>query len=253
MHRPVGYASRSLNNAESHYAQIEKEALAITWACERFSTYILGKHISIETDHKPLVPLLSYKLLDNLLPRVLQFRLRMMKFDYTIQQVPGKFLYIADALSRAPIRGIPTLDEIATQQEVEIFIDGHTHTQTHTHINIRIQPAHAWFNNLSVIVEGKRYTALINTDQLIATTVVTSFIQHNRHPNLNPLIPAIMICVPTAQICFYDCTKDLLLLSDTFTWLNTEQNKREIIKAANFTQTTGCLYDNGSKNSLLAR
>ena len=66
--QPVAYASRSLNNTESHYSQIEKEALAITWACERFISYILGKHISIETDHKLLIPLLSYKLLDNLPP-----------------------------------------------------------------------------------------------------------------------------------------------------------------------------------------
>ena len=124
--RPVAYASTALTDMESRYAQIEKEALAITWACERFSNYILGKHISIETDHKPLVPILSYKLLDNLPPRVLRFRLRMMKFDYTIQHVPGKFLYTADALSRAPIRGTPTLDEIASQQEVEVFIDSLT-------------------------------------------------------------------------------------------------------------------------------
>ena len=46
-----------------------------------------------------------------------------MKFDYTIQHVPGKFLYIADALSRTPLQGTPTVDEIATQKEVEIFID----------------------------------------------------------------------------------------------------------------------------------
>ena len=59
--RPVAYASRAMSETETRYAQIEKEALAITWACEKFSTYILGKHISIETDHKPLVPLLGYK------------------------------------------------------------------------------------------------------------------------------------------------------------------------------------------------
>ena len=53
------YASRSLTGTGSRYAQIKKEALAATFACEYFSDYILGKHIEIETDHKPFVPLQS--------------------------------------------------------------------------------------------------------------------------------------------------------------------------------------------------
>lgn len=32
---------------------IEKEALALTWACERSWEYITGKSIYVETDHKP--------------------------------------------------------------------------------------------------------------------------------------------------------------------------------------------------------
>ena len=67
--RPVAYASRSMTDTELRYAQIEKEALAITWSCEKFSDYILGKTITIETDHKPLVPLLGTKHLDGLPPR----------------------------------------------------------------------------------------------------------------------------------------------------------------------------------------
>ena len=39
--KPVAYASRSMSETERRYAQIEKEALAITWACEKFSMYIL--------------------------------------------------------------------------------------------------------------------------------------------------------------------------------------------------------------------
>ena len=101
--RPVAYASRSMTETERRYAQIEKEALAITWACEKFSGYILGMSIRIETDHKPLVPLLTDKQLDCLPPRVLRFRLRMDRFTYSIHHVPGKDLNTADTLSRAPL------------------------------------------------------------------------------------------------------------------------------------------------------
>ena len=101
--KPVAYASRSLSETEQRYAQIEKEALALTWACEKFSIYFLGKRFQVETDHKPLVPLLGSKHLDTLPPRVLRFRLRLDRFDFSIGHTPGKHMYTADALSRAPL------------------------------------------------------------------------------------------------------------------------------------------------------
>ena len=119
--RPVAYASRAMTETDTRYAQIEKEALAITWACEKFSTYILGKHISIETDHKPLVPILGSKHLDNLQPRVLRFCLRLMRFSYSITHVAGKLLYTADALSRAPLKEANP-ENSDKQVEVESFI-----------------------------------------------------------------------------------------------------------------------------------
>jgi len=101
--QPVAFASRALSDTERRYAQIEKEALALTWAVEKFSEYILGKCITLETDHKPLVPILGCKSLDTLPPHILRFRLRLMRFQYTIQHVPEKTFYTADTLSRVPI------------------------------------------------------------------------------------------------------------------------------------------------------
>ena len=124
--KPIVYASRALSDAETRYAQIEKEALATTWACEKFTSYLLGKKFSIQTDHKPLVPLLNSKNLDSLPPRILRFRMRMMRFDYSICHVPGKLLNTADALSRAPLQ-VPEDDttsiSLAKEREVEAFIE----------------------------------------------------------------------------------------------------------------------------------
>ena len=53
--RAVAYISRAMTQTEQRYAQIEKESLALTWACERFEDYLLGLHFTIETDHKPLM------------------------------------------------------------------------------------------------------------------------------------------------------------------------------------------------------
>ena len=118
---PVAFASRTMTETERRYAQIEKEALAITWACEKFSTYILGMKFLIETDHKPLIPLLGTKHLDSLPPRILRFRLHLGRYDYDITHVPGKLLYTADTLSRAPV---PTNEnDSRLQEETDALMD----------------------------------------------------------------------------------------------------------------------------------
>ena len=61
---PVAYASRAMTTAEKNYAQIEKEMLAITFACERFHQFIYGQSIQVETDHKPLEAIFKKSLSD---------------------------------------------------------------------------------------------------------------------------------------------------------------------------------------------
>jgi hypothetical protein len=102
--KPVAYSSRSLTDTEKRYAQIEKEALAITWSCKCFSDYLVGIRFHVETDHKPLVPLLGSKSLDELPPRIQRLRMRLMAFCYSISHVAGNNLATADVLSRAPLR-----------------------------------------------------------------------------------------------------------------------------------------------------
>ena len=53
--QPIAFASRSLTTSEQNYAQIEKECLAIVFACERFNQYIHGRvYTTVHTDHRPL-------------------------------------------------------------------------------------------------------------------------------------------------------------------------------------------------------
>ena len=52
--QPIAYASKSLTDTETRYANIERELLAIVFACQRFNTYVLGRPFTVESDHKPL-------------------------------------------------------------------------------------------------------------------------------------------------------------------------------------------------------
>lgn len=101
--KPVYYASRSLSETEKRYAVIEKEALAVTWACDKFSDCALGMKFTVETDHKPLVPLFISTDLSKMPARILRFRMRLMKYELDVVYVPGKEQITADTLSRAPI------------------------------------------------------------------------------------------------------------------------------------------------------
>ncbi|CAC5419062.1 unnamed protein product [Mytilus coruscus] len=119
--KPVAYSSRSMTDTEHRNAQIQKEALALNWACEKFSNYLIGKKFNLETDHKSLVPLLSSKGIAELPPRIQRFRMRLLRFDFTIEHVSGKEFNIADALSRSPVDILSESNEFET--ETKAYVD----------------------------------------------------------------------------------------------------------------------------------
>lgn len=82
--KPVAYISRTLSKAESSYAQIEKECLAVVYALERFEQYLFGKHdITVETDHKPLETIFK-KPLNSAPKRLQKMLLRLQRFNFNI-------------------------------------------------------------------------------------------------------------------------------------------------------------------------
>ena len=119
--QPVEYASRKLTDPELNYAMIELEALGITWACEKFDYYLVGRIFEIETDHKPLISLLGEKDLSQLPIRVQRFKMRLMRYSFEIFHTPGSCMYIADFLSR-PNGLNPNDRDIAACNSIELHV-----------------------------------------------------------------------------------------------------------------------------------
>ncbi|XP_075724095.1 uncharacterized protein LOC142766130 [Rhipicephalus microplus] len=104
--RPIAFSSRSLSDAQTRYAQIEMEALAIVHGCEKLHDYIFGQsEVTVETDHRPLVPIFS-KPLHQCPLRLQRMRLTLQRYAINLLYKPGKELFLADALSRFPSKAL---------------------------------------------------------------------------------------------------------------------------------------------------
>ena len=77
--QPIAFASKSLTDVETRYTNIERELLAIVFACQHFSTYLLGR-----SDHKPL-EMIAMKNLVNAPPRLQRILLELQRYNVTIK------------------------------------------------------------------------------------------------------------------------------------------------------------------------
>ena len=81
--------SRSLTETEQKYSQLEREALAIRWACERCYSYLVGSQFTVVTDHKPLVPFFNNPHSKPPI-RLEKWLLYLQQFDFKLIYSPGK-------------------------------------------------------------------------------------------------------------------------------------------------------------------
>ena len=103
---PVQAGSRFLSLAETRYAMIELEMLAIAWACKKCAMFVEGlpaDRFEIWTDHQPLVPIIDHYTLPEIENKRLQrLKMKVMHLQFTIKWVKGKENVEADSLSQAP-------------------------------------------------------------------------------------------------------------------------------------------------------
>ena len=98
----IMFWSSSFSDIECRYSQIEKEALAIVLACEKFRIYLVGKVLTLLTDFKAVE--LIYRNPKSKPPaRILRWNLRLMEFHFEIIHKPGRD-NVADYLSRHPMK-----------------------------------------------------------------------------------------------------------------------------------------------------
>lgn len=91
------------------------------WACEKFDKCLCGlDQFRLETDHRPLVPLVNNRSLDNVPLRCQRLLMSLMRYKPEAVYLPGKTLVVADALSRSPRSYTSELTD--THSDVECYI-----------------------------------------------------------------------------------------------------------------------------------
>nr|GFB52873.1 reverse transcriptase domain-containing protein [Tanacetum cinerariifolium] len=95
--RPIHYASKTMNQAESNYTTTEKEMLAVVYVFEKFRSYLIMNKSIVYTDHSTLKFLFAKK---DAKARLLCWILLLQEFDFKVIDTHGAENYAASHLSR---------------------------------------------------------------------------------------------------------------------------------------------------------
>nr|GFB71657.1 reverse transcriptase domain-containing protein [Tanacetum cinerariifolium] len=95
--KPIHYASKTMNDAESNYTTTEKEMLAVVYAFEKFRSHLIMNKSIVHTDHSALKYLFAKK---DAKARLLRWVLLQQEFDFKVLDTKGMENLAADHLSR---------------------------------------------------------------------------------------------------------------------------------------------------------
>nr|GEZ48526.1 retrovirus-related Pol polyprotein from transposon 17.6 [Tanacetum cinerariifolium] len=95
--KPIHYASKTMNDAETNYTTTEKEMLALVYAFEKFRSYLIMNKSIVHTDHAAFKYLFAKK---DAKARFLRWVLLLQEFDFKDLDTKGAENLAADHLSR---------------------------------------------------------------------------------------------------------------------------------------------------------
>ena len=119
--RPIANASKTLTNTQRGYSQIQKEALAIIFALNKFHQFLYGCTFILVTDHKPLIALFGPTKATPALAanRLARWALMLSQYQYSIEYRKTSDHSNADALSRLPVGPDANFDEEEGDADVD--------------------------------------------------------------------------------------------------------------------------------------
>ena len=191
--RLVDCGSRFLTAAETRYATIELEMLAIAYAVKKCRRFLAGRQqFDVITDHKPLIPIVNSKGLNEIEnPRLQRLRESIIQYNPVLIWRKGRDHTIPDALSRSPVDVATIEDEIAEQEAEE---------QIHTVVMSNIYAIYEDEHQDKLLEEIHKHSSEDPEYQLLMKTILTGFPDNN--DELDPIIR------PYAKM------KDLLCIDD---------------------------------------
>nr|GEZ39249.1 reverse transcriptase domain-containing protein [Tanacetum cinerariifolium] len=95
--KPIHYASKTMNDAETNYTTTEKEMLAVVYAFEKFWSYLIMNKSIVHTDHSALKYLFAKK---DAKVRLLRWVLLLQEFDFKVLDTKRAENLADDHLSR---------------------------------------------------------------------------------------------------------------------------------------------------------
>lgn len=99
--RPVAFMSRTLQGGEVHYPAVEKEATAIIEAVRKWEHLLARQHFTLITDQRSVAFMLDNRKRTKIKnSKILEWRVELASFSYTIKYRPGNENVAPDTLTR---------------------------------------------------------------------------------------------------------------------------------------------------------